>query len=893
MATEPEPGQIFEFGPFRLDPSERLCLRDGQPLSLTPKAFDLLVYLVERHGHLVVKQALMNALWPDSVVEEANLAYTVSALRKVLDDDADGASVIQTVPTRGYRFVAPVKTSRPMQGNPARDSAIVLGLPEGETLAARLMRGPLPFNEVLRAGIDIADALDSAHRERIVHGALTPDNVKLTPAGITLLNFGPSHTNADAGRVAPYMAPEQVQGLETDARIDLFALGAILHEMATGRRAFASATHASLVAEILETEPPAVSTLAPLVPPSFDHVVKGCLAKRPGDRWQTAHDVKLQLQWIQAEGSRIDAAAPAAVAGSRTTWVPWVVAAAAVALAATTLLRSSRPVVTQQAPPVRVELVLPPEMLYERGAISPDGKRFVFEATVDGRRQLILREMASTALVTLMGTEGGFAPFWSPDSRSVGFFHIDGHLVKQVLLPGGSVRVIADTKYAFGGETGGTWRNGVILLSAQDGRIYRVAATGGTPTALETLPWKPGQKHFVFPRFLPDGRHFLVNVVDDPALYVASLDVVGTRKIMDDATSAVSAAGHLFYSRGAGVFARPFDSRRLEFSGAEVRVTEQAGVVSVADDGTIVYRSDDESVSRLTWFDRSGKRTGTVGEPGPYHQVVLSPRGRHATVVLPDPHAPLMTTPNRTGNAWDLWDADLTSGIFSRLTTNPAHDSDPSWSPDERALVFTSLRTGRAAVFVKDLASGQEDLLVSLDERVAVDQWTPDGRFVIFRTFGKAVYAVSLNGDRTPRMLADTPFTEDEVHVSPDGRWVAFNADESGRWEVYVATFPAFTSKRQISSGGGVQPQWRADGRELFYLSTDGSLMSVRVDAATEFTAGPPARLFTTNIAPDAGAPQYGVTADGQRFLGLDRAEGISHFTVLLNWLHRPVAGAP
>jgi Tol biopolymer transport system component/DNA-binding winged helix-turn-helix (wHTH) protein len=736
MSTGTGDHLTYEFGPFRLDPVERLLVRDGHAVGLTPKAFDLLTYLVQHHGHLAEKQALLSAIWPDAIVEEANLAYNVSVLRKVLDDSEDAASIIQTVPTRGYRFVAPVTTSARRQANLATD-------PE----AAR-----------------------------------------------------PELSNA--------------------------------------------------------------GTLAAQLPRS------------------------------ETERSWVDAALRSAGVKRRTAWVPWAVATAFAALAATTLMLSSRPLVSR-ALPARFDLILPPEIRPDAGAISPDGQRFVFEATVNGRRQLVLRDMASTALVTVTGTEGGFAPFWAPDSRSVAFFHLAGHLVKQVLLPGGPVRVIADTKYAFGGETGGTWRNGVILLSTQEGRIYRVAATGGTPTAVETLPWKAGQKHFVFPRFLPDGRHFLVNVVDDPALYVASLDAVGTRKIMDEGTSAVYAAGHLFYSRGAGVFARPFDSRRLEFSGAEVQVTEPAGVVSVADDGTIVYRSEDEPVSRLTWFDRSGKRTGTLGEPGPYHQVVLSPRGRHATVVLPDPHAPLMTTPNRTRNAWDLWDFDLTSGIFSRLTTHPAHDSDPSWSPDERALVFTSSRTGRAAVFVKDLTSGQEDLLVPFDERVAVDQWTPDGRFVIFRTFGKAVYAVSLSGDRTPRMLADTPFIEDEVHVSPDGRWVAFNANESGRWEVYVATFPAFTSKRQISSGGGVQPQWRADGRELFYLGTDGSLMSVRVEAATEFTAGPPARLFTTNIAPDAGAPQYGVTPDGQRFLGLDRAEGITNFTVLLNWLHRPVAGAP
>jgi Tol biopolymer transport system component len=288
-----------------------------------------------------------------------------------------------------------------------------------------------------------------------------------------------------------------------------------------------------------------------------------------------------------------------------------------------------------------------------------------------------------------------------------------------------------------------------------------------------------------------------------------------------------------------------------------------------------VYRTLGGSLSRLTWFDRSGRRTGAVGEPGPYEQLVLSPRGRHATVVRSDTQ----------GNS-DIWDADLASGIFSRLTTHPADDTDPSWAPDERALVFTSSRTGRETVFVKDLTSGKEDPLVLFDEPVAVDQWTPDGRFVIFRTFGKAVYAVSINGDRTPRMLVDTPFLEDEVHVSPDGQWVAFHADESGRWEVYVAAFPAFTSKRQISSGGGVQPLWRADGRELFYLAPDSAMMGVRVDTRTEFTASSPARLFPTNIAPSAGEPQYGVTTDGQRFLGLEPVAGGTSFTFLLNWLN-------
>jgi Tol biopolymer transport system component len=241
----------------------------------------------------------------------------------------------------------------------------------------------------------------------------------------------------------------------------------------------------------------------------------------------------------------------------------------------------------------------------------------------------------------------------------------------------------------------------------------------------------------------------------------------------------------------------------------------------------------------------------------------------------------------RLNDQWDgdLWDADLATGIFSRLTTDPAHDTDPAWAPDEHALAFMSTRTGRPSVFLKDLVSGKEDALASLnDEWLTVDQWTPDGRYVILRTYGKAVYAMRPGDDRTPRMLVDTPYTEDEVHVSPDGRWVVFETNESGRWEVYVAGFPAFTSKRQISSGGGTQPQWRADGRELFYVAPDGSMMSVHVDTRAEFTTSAPTRLFTSTITPSPGVPRYGVSRDGQRFLALEPVGGVTSFTFVLNW---------
>jgi Tol biopolymer transport system component len=344
---------------------------------------------------------------------------------------------------------------------------------------------------------------------------------------------------------------------------------------------------------------------------------------------------------------------------------------------------------------------------------------------------------------------------------------------------------------------------------------------------------------------------------------------------MDDGFNPIYRAAHLFYSRGTALLARPFNAERLEFSGTEVQLTDQGANLSVSDDGTIVYRPTNVAMSTLTWFDRTGRRTGRLGRPGSHQLVALSPQGRHVTVVRGDIEI----------DSWDLWDADVESGIFSRLTTNARLDSDPAWSPDERSLAFMSTRLGHPALFLKNLVSGAEEPLVPFHEPLVLDQWSPDGVFVIARTFGSAVYAVPLGGDRAPRMLVDLPYSADELRLSPDGRWVAFNANESGRWEVYVAAFPAFTSKRQISDAGGVQPQWRGDGRELFYLASDGSMMSVRVDPRSGLTLSAPSRLFATTFTTNPNLAQYAVTADGQRFLGIEHAASSNSFTFLINRL--------
>lgn len=772
---------------------------------------------------------------------------------------------------------------------------LVLELLDGETLQARLQRGALPLNDVLRFGVEIAGALAAAHLHGIVHRDLKPGNVLVTRGGTKLLDFGLAKAIQPAGAAGDvltrvtesataagtmigtlqYMAPEQVTGGTADARTDIFALGAVLHEMTTGRRAFEAATPAGLVAKILSSEVPAVSTLAAWAPAALDYLVRGCLAKEPADRWQAAHDVALQLQWIQTQGSRPDVAAlPAALA--RRAWLPWGVAALAAGLLLTTvLLLFSRRVPVEQVP-ARLEIILPSHMRLDpsdRGEISPDGRHVVVSASVRSRQQLIIRDLASGQVIERDDTERGGSPFWSPDGQSIGFF-ANGKL-KRIALSGGPATVLADAKEFTGQLGGATWASGVILFPSGDGAILQVADTGGTATVVATLPWIAGKRTFGWPRFLPDGRRFLVTQVDDPALYVASLDAPGIRKLPQDGSRAVYAAGHLLFFRGVGAYARPFDGARMEFKGREMLLADRAGFLSASDTGTVLYRAERLAPSRLSWFDRRGRQTATVGEAGEYTQVVLAASGNRAGVVQLD-----------TRGAGDLWDVDLTTGIFSKLTRNPAFDTDPSWSPDERRVAFTSNRTGVAAVYVKDVITEAEAPLVVMKESVMVDQWTPDGKFVIFRNTGRAVWSVAVSGDRTPKMLVDTPYLEDEVHVSPDGRWVAYNADESDGWEVYVARFPEFTTRRRISGRGGVQPQWSGNGSELFYLALDGSLMVVPVNAGTGPVVNQQSVLFATPFERTSQQPQYAVTADGTRFLGLVQVAGDrSSLTVLLNAL--------
>ena len=510
--------------------------------------------------------------------------------------------------------------------------------------------------------------------------------------------------------------------------------------------------------------------------------------------------------------------------------------------------------------------------------VSPDATRIVVPISSEGKApQLFVRRLADTSFVPLAGTEGARGPFWSPDSRSIAFFA--GGKLKRIDAIGGPITVLCD-----GAAAGGTWnRHGLILFAAGVGKgLVQVPESGGTATPVTEVDLPRGDGGHRFPHFLPDGRRFLFTISGQAGgIYAGSLDNKIVKRVQrDEAQSRYVEPGFLMFVRQETLMSVPFDPKTLEGTGSPQPVADRVrgGLFSVASNGTIVYSSGGDATAQLSWFMRDGRRVGPVGIPGPYRNIALSPSGRH--VAIQQGSQGFVVEPEG-----DLWLMDLTTGVNSRLTNAPGLDTDPSWSPDERSLVFTSSRTGRAALFHKDLVTGVESQLANIPDRVVVDEWTPDGRFIIFRTYGRSVHALPMIGERVPKLLADTPYQEDQSHVSPDGKWIAFNSDESGRWEVYMARFPEFSAKRQLSIAGGVQPLWRRDSRELFYVSPQGVLMAVDIGGQDTVEPGAPQPLFQVNLAPSAEVGEYGVTADGQRFLVAEPTSGSGLWmTFLFNW---------
>jgi eukaryotic-like serine/threonine-protein kinase len=797
---------------------------------------------------------------------------------------------------------------------------IVMQYLDGETLAQRMGdvaidRPPIRVAEALAIAIQIADALDKAHRAGIVHRDLKPGNVILTKTGAKLLDFGLAKTGVPAvassagGSILPttpanitaqgtilgtfqYMAPEQLEGAEADARTDIFAFGAVLYEMITGRKAFEGKSTVSLIGAILEREPPAISTIVPDAPPALERIVKRCLAKDPDARWQTASDLAHELRWVSetAGAPERPAAVPAAPPASRRSAPAWKIATAAMTLVAAAGVTTAylwRPV---QPALVRFFIDPPEKMSFVAGgrvgasaAISPDGRRVVFEVRESPQKlSLWVRSIGALTAQPLAGTDDASFPFWSPDSKFIAYFAHDK--LMKVDASGGPPQTVCDAP----GGRGGAWSPaGVIVFGSgvgaagRDGLpLNRVPSAGGQSVPVTKAA--AGSDHR-FPSFLPDGRHFLFyanGAAEGNGLYVGSLDSLESRKILGAETGGIYSSGYVLFMRQSTLLAQRFDVRTLTTSADPVPVAERvtrnyAGILafSASDTGVLTYgigptTQGPGGVVQLQWLDRQGKPIETVGRPGTYRGIDVAPDGRRIAAHLHE------------GTGGDIWIIDGARTDRFTFDGNIENES-PVWSPDGAWIAFAKTRPPKGSLYRKrSNNAGIEELLVESETPVIPVGWSPDGAAIVY-TGATGMFQLKISGERKPeRLLAESGTLI--AQVSPNGKWLAYQGFQSGAGggpRVYVRPYGPGEGKYQLSTDPGGAPRWRNDGRELFFLEVGfpraprGKLMAVDVGASTaSFDRSAPHALFDSGAAtfqhPPGGPYQsYDVSRDGQRFL--------------------------
>ena len=771
---------------------------------------------------------------------------------------------------------------------------LVMELLQGETLENRLRKGPLPLEQVCKYGSQIAYGLDKAHRKGILHRDLKPGNIMLTKSGAKLLDFGLAKaTEAAATNITvsaattdqktivgtfPYMSPEQVKGEDLDPRSDIFSLGAVLYEMVTGRRAFDGKSQLSVVSSILEKEPESITTIAPMVPPDAAHLISRCLAKDPEERWQTARDIAGELQWIGERGTQPSAVAP----GRGTSKRGWFLSMAGGVLLGAAVLAAALAWRSQNT--TRKEsyfLAAVPLTLHDL-ALAPNGHTVAaagFSASAKAG-DLWLYEVGSQQPRELADTEEASFPFWSPDGKSLGFF-ADGKL-KRLEIAGGPVQVICDAPTG----RGGAWnKDGVILFTPSghlSGGLYRVSAAGGRATRVTAPDASHGVNSNRWPIFLPDGKHFLYlaanlsGQTDSDALYAGSLDSTEARFITRaTGNPAYAAPGYLLFSREKTLYAQKFDAGKLALSGEAVPLLRSVSYLPriahndyAASNGDVLVAqpASGVSLSRLVWRDRKGEESGIAGGPDVYANVMLAPNGKAVAFDKTD----------QENQNTDLWTFDLQRGSLKRLTFDPAIDAEPVWSPDGKRILFASSRAGVMRLYIKNADGGEDEKLLALDASDRADQyptsWSPDGKHFLYERDTEAIrlWVAELPDLKTWPLVKDAETTRNG-EFSPDGKWVAYNSNETGKWEIYVTSFPDLHGKWQVSNNGGIQPRWRGDGKELFYLAPDGKLMATPVTTAGDhFDSGTPVPLFQASARQAIATSErvsYDVTQDGQRFL--------------------------
>jgi serine/threonine protein kinase len=753
---------------------------------------------------------------------------------------------------------------------------LVMELVEGETLAQRLVKGSLPPAQTIRIAAQVADALGKAHKLGFVHRDLKPANVMLTKGGAKLMDFGLAKQSGPAALATAltemtmeqakltsegmlvgtfqYMAPEQLEGKEADARADIFALGELIYEMATGKPAFSGKSRASLIAAILTTEPAPMETLQPMTPVWLGRVVKKCLAKDPDDRWQSVSDLAAELEWIAEAGSQSDRSIPQpAQRTKRERWI-WSSAVAILLAALAGLYFRTSPKATQ---PTWSHILAPENttLAYFAGpvTVSHNGRSLAFVATSSGGQDMVwVRPLAGLKAQELAGTEGGSNPFWSPDDRFIGFFS-RGKL-KTVDAAGGPVLTVCDVA----GSRGGTWsQNGTILFSATWGVVQRVSSSGGTPVPITKLDQSLGELSHRWPYFLPDGRHYFFSAAnfsggtaEVASVYLGDLDSNQSKLLFHARSNAVYAPGHILFVRDRMLMAQPFDEKRLEIQGQPFPVAEQIqydelpwrGVFSSSFNGVIAYQSGNTGAnSRLVMLDRTGKEIGSIGTPGDFSVNRISPDGQRLAVVMLDSSV----------RNYKLWIFDLFRDKQIRLTFGPDRTAFPVWAPDGRSVIFASnMRGAYQLVEQPSDSTGSEQTILDSEISKYPTAWSADGRFLAYNTTtqGKSLtelWVLPLSGERKPYAFLQGGYNVGEGQFSPDGRWMAYSSDESGKPEVYVTRFPGAGTKWQISQAGGTNPRWRRDGKELFYLAPDADLMSAEVDGSGPiFQVGALRRLF-------------------------------------------------
>jgi eukaryotic-like serine/threonine-protein kinase len=795
---------------------------------------------------------------------------------------------------------------------------LVSELLEGSSLRTTLDVGALPQRKTIEYGVQISQGLAAAHEKGIVHRDLKPENIFVTKDGrIKILDFGLAKLAQTAGSddatltssntapgvvmgTASYMAPEQVRGDAADARTDIFAFGAVLYEMLSGTRAFRRDTAAETMTAVLNADPPEISDPVRHVSPSLDRTVRRCLEKNPEQRFQSARDLSFALSALSGTETGVGLRAASQAAPRRMSFMPWLALAALAlaAVAATGWWMARRPVSMTR---MQFALAVPDEMSVSHMALSLDGSNLVFVSPEEetGLPMLFLQRVGSAAVTPLPGTENASFPFWSPDGTYVAYF-ANGKMYKRS-ISGGTPQVLASVLAARGGSWG--IQNVIVYAPDTGSGLWRINAdgTGNAPITQGLLGRHKEQQTHRWPLFLPDGKRFLywagnfANVKDDKfsGVYLYSLDGKEDKLVILAHSSFSYDAHNLYFADDQRqLVSVPFDSSSATVSGSVNPVANQVGfqpstywaAIAVAPNGTLIYNTEVGAAdSALTWINRAGKELGRLGEPGIMANPTLSPDGNRVAVDITDIKA----------NNVDIWLLSTNGTNNARFTFDPAEEVDGVWSRDGSMVAYRSVVPEGVTVFSKQASGLQpEKQLVksnSVDDYIP-NSWSLDGQQLLITFQGPSHTYLALmpttGGDVTP--LLNTKANTTNGQISPDGKWVAYASDESGSWEVYVTSFPGAIGKWQVSRGGGTEPRWRGDGKEMFYIAPSGMLMAVPVNAQSDFATGTPAPLFQIRgRAPISSTDvfTYDVAKDGQRILvnRYVKPEHVPPLTILLN----------